>query len=229
MQSLTSINNYELNLRKLPVMIQKSSSLANLHQLLTSQTRGDFRMEMLKLCSTTISCSEIEALRKKRSLNESERHIHQLIRFKLIKENNNKGNKSFCRTQKGNRALLSFKSLINNVGENQAKKIFKASLGDNSIRLFLEIYGEKIRLHPEDKKLYLMPKELARLIPNNIEGIASFEKLVEAGFFIFEDKKKIFMPFIIATNFFNYLKDLYDIIKVKLFRKKLSKLSIQLN
>jgi len=49
--------------------------------------------------------------------------------------------------------------------------------------------------------------------------MAAFEKLNDAGLLVYEEDGKIYIPSVIARNFYRYLSDLYDIIKVKIFKK----------
>ena len=220
--TLASFEN-EMARKKTELMIKKASVLADLNRTLTSPGGGKFRIELLQACSTASFCTEIEELRTEKKLTESERHIHQLMRFKLISVENKGEHKIFYRTANGEKAVNSVKALTSRIGSEQAEKIFKASFGENSLRLFLKAYDKKCEEKLDERRLFFTPSELTRLslfLPRTIEGIAAFEKLNDAGLLVYEDDGNIHLPPVIAREFHCYLSDLYDIIKVKIFKRK---------
>jgi len=222
MQTEEALDKDEIGRKKIGLMNKKASVLADLHRTLTSDREGDFRVELLQACSVATFCTEIENLREERSLAESERHVNQLMRFKLITIEDRDGRKMFRRTPKGEKAVNAVKTFVNWVGDEQAEKIFKAHFGENSIRLFLKVYSEKWEECFDNTRVSFTPSELGRLtlfIPRTIEGMAAFEKLNDAGLLVYEEDGKIYIPPVIARNFYRYLSDLYDIIKVKIFKK----------
>lgn len=222
MQTEEALDKDEIERRKIGFMNKKASVLADLHQTLTAKRGGDFRVELLQACSVATFCTEIENLREERSLAESERHVNQLMRFKLITIENGDGRKVFRRTPDGEKAVNAVKTFVNWMGDEQAEKIFKAHFGENSIRLFLKVYSEKWEECLDNTRVSFTPSELGRLtlfVPRTIEGMAAFEKLNDAGLLVYEEDGKIYIPSVIARNFYRYLSDLYDIIKVKIFKR----------
>ncbi len=143
--------------------------------------------------------------------------------FKLISVENIDGHNKFYRTPGGTQAVNAVKTLINRMGKEQAVKLFRSSFGMNSIKLFLILYDKKWEEGLENKKVFFSPGELGRLtlsISRSIEGMAAFEKLNDAGLLIYEDDGNIHMPPVLARNFYGYLLELYDIIKVKMFKRR---------
>ena len=223
MQTDTGVNMVDMEKKKMESMAKSASKLAELHRILTSKRSGKFRIELLQACSVATFCTEIDCLREDKSLGESERHVNQLMAFKLITEKEKEGHKTFLRTKNGEKAVNAVKALVGWVGDEQADKIFNAHFGENSILLFLKVYSKKGLESANSKEVSFSPLELGRLtlfVPRTIDGMAAFEKLSDAGLLVYKEDGNIYMSPVVVRYFYRYLSKLYDIVKVKIFKKR---------
>lgn len=205
-------------------IFRDAEKVAQLHQTLTSP-RGDyFKLRLLNKLSKQLSVDSIEKIKENVSLKEYERHLNKLMEFRLIKKVKIKNKEYYTRTKAGEDALNAIRVLEKNIGEGTARKIYRYSLGTNSIRLFLKVYGYNKKPSFFDSfikttnklEAKFKPHEIGRIalfLPRTIEGISAIDKLNLAGLLVYEEDGYVHMPPIKARSFYVYLKELYGIIK----------------
>lgn len=194
---------------------KEAEKIAELHQTLTSR-RGDyFRKRLLHKLGTPLTTREIEKLRVKAGIREYTRHLKKLMKFKLV-EQKTKRPERYVRTDLGLVAVNALRVLEQGIGEEGAQKVYKASLGPNSIRLFLRIYGRKKEIDMRKLEIKYSPAEIGRLclfLPRTIEGVAAIEKLADAGLLVHKKKDdNFYVNAKKARNFYQYLLALYGIL-----------------
>jgi len=220
-------NNMELQGEMIKKIFEHAKQIAVLHAVLTSP-RGDyFRLRLLQAARKGLTTDQLREMRKEANLGEQARHVSKLSDFKLIAQDNNK--KTYVRTPQGEFALNAIKEFEIRVGKKEAEKVFEASLGTNSIQLFLTVYGHKkhIESHPfldkirKPKRLVVKyrPSEIGRmvgLLSRTIDSIAAIDKLDDSGILKYEDDGYVHFSTIKARSFYQYLKRLYDLLEDKI-------------
>lgn len=197
-------------------LFKNANAVAFLHQTISSK-RGDyFRRKLLHLLATESNISEIEKLRSEAGLQESQRHINKLLELQLI-ESTKEG--SYKRTKKGETTVNALRALETESGKEEARKIFAAFLGPNSIRFFLRVYGSKKEVDLKKKEIKFTPAEIGKLslfLPRTTEGIAAIDKLSDAELLVYKDDGNIYIEPQKARSFYKYLKLLYQIVVFQL-------------
>lgn len=193
---------------------KEAEKMAELHQTLTSR-RGDyFRKRLLHKLGTSLTTREIEKLRVKAGIREYQRHLNKLMKFKLV-EQKRKRPERYVRTDLGLVAVNAIRALERGIGREGAQKVYEASLGPNSIRLFLRIYGQKKEIDMKKLEIKYSPAEIGRLslfLPRSIEGVAAIEKLADAGLLVHKEDDNFYVNAKKARNFYQYLLALYGIL-----------------
>ena len=95
-----------------------------------------------------------------------------------------------------------------------ARAIYSASLGPNSIRLFLKIYGDRREDDWEQLRVRYAPVEIGQLslfLPRVIEGVSAIDKLNEANLLVYRDNYYIHMQPKKARSFYQYLPEPYAV------------------
>lgn len=212
----------ELQGKIIKIIFKIAKPIAKLHAILTSPTGNRFRYRLLIALKTPKTIDEIEKIRGDADLEEYHRHINKLLCFKLIKEVRAGNKKRYVRTDLGEEAVNAVRALERKIGKKDAKKLFEASLGKNSIRFFLTVYGQKRdfskpSFFSKNKKLEIKykPLEIGRLalfLPRTIEGLSAIDKLNLAGLLVYENDGYVHFPPIKARSFYQYLKRLFDIL-----------------
>ena len=124
------------------------------------------------------------------------------------------GSGTTVRTATGERAINAVREFERRSGKEAAESVYAASLGPNSIRLFLRIYGDRKEADWEQMWIRYTPAEVGRLslfVPRVIEGISAVDKLNEAGLLVYRDDDHIHMQPTQARGFYQYLRELYAI------------------
>lgn len=217
-------NNIKFEGGKIKEIFKEFKQVANLHTTLTSPTGHSFRMKVLQDLRKGLTTGQLREMRRKAKLHEQTRHIDKLIDFELTKYNKNK--MVYVRTKKGENVLNAIREFERKIGKKGADKIFKASLGPNSIQLFLAVYGNKksIKSHPfldrlrKPKRLTIKysPSEIGRiagLLPRTIEGLSAIDKLDDSGILKYEDDGYVHFSTIKARGFYQYLRKLHEILE----------------
>lgn len=203
---------YELEGNVIKAIFKNAEAIAFLHQTISSVRGNNFHRRLLQILGTEASVSEIEQLRTRAGLNESERHINKLLDLQLIELSQES---HYKRTVKGETAVNALKGLENEIGREEGKKIFNSFLGINSIRFFLRVYGAKKEIDFIKKEIVFTPPEigaLALFLPRSIEGIAAVDKLNNAGLLIYREDGNIYLDPKKARSFYKYLRLLYDVV-----------------
>ena len=133
----------ELAGKTIKEVFHRAEQISDLHSGLTSP-RGDyFRLRMLQELEAPTDESTIEKERLESGIQEYQRHLHKLIRLGLTSQSDSGGHTRFTRTGLGERAVNAVRELQRSIGDEDARNIYAAALGPNSLRLFLRIYGNK--------------------------------------------------------------------------------------
>jgi len=123
--------------------------------------------------------------------------------------------KKYIRTALGEQAVNALREFERRISEEAAQAVYGASLGTNSIRLFLRVYGYKKEANWEQLQVGYTPAEIGKLslfLPRVLEGISAIDKLNEAGLLVYEDDNHIYMPPVRARGYYQYLQRLYGIL-----------------
>ncbi|MFH1519500.1 MAG: hypothetical protein ABIE75_02895 [Candidatus Omnitrophota bacterium] len=192
-----------------------AENISKLHKTLISKRGEYFRRKLLHSLEKELSFDDICRLRTAAELQEAQRHLNKLLEFQLI-ERIKKGELDiYKRTPKGEKAINALRALEVDIGRGEAHKIYLASLGTNSIKLFLRVYGDKREADLKTRKIKYTPFEIGNMssfLPRNIEGIAAIDKLSDAELLIYEEDGNIYLNPKKARGFYKYLKSLYKII-----------------
>ena len=203
-------------------IFREAEKIAKIHQTLTSPRRNYFRIRLLTKLRKKMSMESIDKAKEKVSLKECERHLDKLLEFGLIECIKIKNKDYYVRTKSGEEALNVVKALERDINESSARRIYRHSLGINSIRLFLKVYGQNKKpslfggFMKKKRKLEVKfkPHEIGRIalfLPRTMEGMSAIDKLNLAGLLVYEDNGHVHMPSIKARSFYVYLKGLYEI------------------
>ncbi len=159
----------------------------------------------------------IEKLRTESEIKEYHRHLNKLLGFRLIQiQEIDDKNQYYIRTALGEQAVNALREFERRVGKKAAEAVYSASLGPNSIRFFLRVYGDKKETDWEHLQIRYTPAEIGKLslfLPRTIEGLSAVDKLNEAGLLVYQDDNHIYMQSIKARSFYQYLQQLYKIVK----------------
>lgn len=206
----------ELNGEIIKNIYQRAEDVARLHNAATSRSCKFFRMELLNKRSWL--SSEIKKLRDERKVKDSKRHLSRLTTENLIIKNRLGKNTRYIRTEAGDEIVAIIKNLQRKIGERHAKKIFKANLGPDSIKFFLNLYGstKKIIYHNNDKNPYIKfrfreIKRLASFLPRTVDEVAVLDRLDEARLLFCKNRHVVMSP-IRSKAFYQYLKNIYILI-----------------
>lgn len=197
-------------------IFKKAEEIAELHACLTSPRGDNFRLRLLHALEVPLDKTAIKQLRAEAGINEYQRHLNKLLRFGLIRLEETGIKKQYIRTALGEQAVNALREFERRVGKEAAEVLHSASLGPNSIRLFLRVYGHKKEADWEPLQIKYTPAEIAKLslfLPRTIEGLSAIDKLNEAELLVYEDDNHIHMRPIKARSFYQYLQQLYKIVR----------------
>lgn len=193
-----------------------AEEVAGLHAALTSP-RGDyFKKRLLAKLAEPLPEREVMAYAEEAGIREYKRHIHKLIAFELVeqKSETTTGGYIYRRTYDGEEALNAMRQLEGTFGPERIRPLYEASLGKNSIRLFLKVYGSS--KEPTNGDIIYSPLEIgqiANFLPRTIEGISAIDKLDDAGLVSYLDDGNIHVNPKRSTAFYRYLKNIYQLIE----------------
>jgi hypothetical protein len=196
-------------------IFKQAEVLARWHSTLTSPRGKFFRNKLLHLLSDGLTAEEIEELRKEFGVEEYARHINKFVELGLIKPQKIDGQDGYIRTEAGEQTVNLTRRLETKLGQDRAEKSYNASLGPNSIRLFLKIYGQDRPRDFASGEIIYTPLEIGRLasfLPRSIEGIAAVDKLDDAGLVSYLDDGRVHVNPRRSVGFYQYLKGLYTLI-----------------
>ena len=161
----------------------------------------------------------IERLRVESGVNEYHRHVNRLLGLGLVRIHEIDGTRQYVRAPLGETAVNTLREFERRVNRDAAHAIYSAALGPNSIRLFLRIYGDQREIDWDSLQIRYTPTEIGRLslfLPRTIEGLSAIDKLNEADLLTYGDDNHIHMQPSKARSFYQYLHDLYGIMKANL-------------
>ena len=193
----------------------QSERIAELHAVLTSPRGDHFRARLLQQAHTRLNDSDLEQLRRESKLTEYERHIHKLAQFDLIDERLEGRSIHYQRTPRGEEAINTLRELERRVGTETTANIYDASLGVNSIRLFLKLYDVDRTPSFPGGDITFQPSEIGRIclfLPRTIEGYAAMDKLNDAGLLTCRDDNCFVFAAVKARAVYQYLTSLLKLI-----------------
>lgn len=194
----------------------RAEQLAELHAAITS-SRGDrFRARLLHVLESKVDRTAIQEMAEERGLREYRRHLNKLAQFGLVHAESTAEGEKLVRTQLGEQAVNALRELERRLGTKEARALYDASLGTNSIRLFLRIYSCEKGVDWDKLEDRFTPAEIGRLslfLPRSIEGVSAVDKLNEAGLVAYEDDGFIYMHARRARGFYQYLRALLEMLK----------------
>ena len=196
-------------------IIKNAEEIAKLHACLTSSRGDNFRLHLLQEMEVPLDETVIERLRVEAGINEYHRHLNRRLRFGLVLVNQTDGKRQYIRTTLGEQAINALREFQRRLGKDAAIGVYSASLGTNSIKLFLRIYGYKREPNWEHLQIRYTPAEIGRLslfLPRVIEGMSAVDKLNEADLLVYRDDNHIYMQPTNARSFYQYLHRLYGIL-----------------
>jgi hypothetical protein len=200
--------------KKIKEIFKNAEEIAELHGCLTSPRGDNFRLRLLQAMENPLEEAAIEQLKIQSGVNEYRRHLNRLLGFGLIRVEEIGGKKQCTRTSLGEKAINALREFERRVGEEASQAVYRASLGPNSIRFFLRVYGDKREASGADLQIRYTPAQLGRMslfLPRAIEGFSAIDKLNEAGLTEYRDDNYIYMQPIKARSFYQYLQELYEI------------------
>ena len=196
-------------------IFKDAHGVAELHSCLTSQ-RGDyFRLCLLQSIEKPMDETEIEQLRYKSKVHEHHRHLNLLIRFGLVRVQEVDGKKQVIRTESGEAGVNAVREFERKVGVEIAEAVYSASLGPNSVRLFLRIYGHPRPVDWSHREIRYTPEEIGRFclfLPRTVEGLSAIDKLDEAGLLVYQDDNHVHMHPLKARSFYQYIQRLHRLL-----------------
>ena len=193
----------------------QAQRIAELHAVLTSPRGDHFRARLLQQVHTRLNDSDLEQLRRESKLTEYERHIHKLTQFDLIDEKRDGRIVHYQRTPRGEEAINTLRELERRVGTETTVHIYDASLGINSIRLFLRLYDVDRTPSLPGGDITFQPSEIGRIcrvLPRTIEGYAALDKLNDAGLLWCRDDNCFVFAAVKARAVYQYLTCLLKLI-----------------
>ena len=206
----------ELAGRAIKEMFRNADEIARLHGCLTSPRADYFRFRLLQAMEFPLDDTAIERLRVNAGVNEYHRHLHRLLRFGLVRVEEMDGDRHYLRTASAEKAINAVRELERRLSKGAAVAIYFASLGPNSIHLFLRIYGNKAKGAWDQSPVEYTPAEMGHLslfFPRAIEGISAIDKLNEADLVSYRNDNYMYIEPVKARSFYQYLKQLYEILR----------------
>ena len=191
-----------------------ADEVSRLNACITSP-RGDyFRLRLFQAMETPLTEADVDKLRGESEISEYRRHLHKLEKYGLVRREKADGELRFVRTPLAEQAINAVRKFERRVGKEAARAIHGASLGQNSIRLFLRIYGDTKEADWDQLRIMYTPAEiglLALFLPRIIEGVSAIDKLNEADLLVYRDDDHVHMQPRKARSFYQYLRDLHVI------------------
>lgn len=196
----------------------RAEEIADLHAAITS-SRGDrFRARLLHALESKMDRAAIQEMLEGTGLREHRRHLNKLAKFGLIQIKSTAEGEEIVRIPLGEQAVNAIRDLERRLGTKEARLLYNAALGTNSIRLFLRLYSCEKGVEWEKLKVRFTPTEIGRMslfLPRSIEGISAVDKLNEAGLAAYENNGFIYVRPKRARAFYQYLRSLLGILKAR--------------
>ena len=191
-------------------------SVAELHAVLSSP-RGEYlHRRLLHALRGGLTNDEIEGLRKEHGVEESDRHINKLAKWRLIEPVKPMGEVTgYVRTSLGEEALNIVRELERKISEDRSRIICEAALGANALRLFITIFGNNKEPDFASREVIYTPLEigqLTRVFARSVEGISSMDKLDDAGLVSYMEDGNIHVNPRRSTAFYTYLRRGYQLL-----------------
>ena len=188
-----------------------AEAVAALHACLSSCRGDNFRLHLLQALEMPLDESAIERFRIGARINEYHRHLNRLLEFGLVRLDRVNDQQHYIRTKLAEQAINAVRGLERRLGKEAAQAVSSASLGTNSIRLFLKIYGDQKEADWEHLRIRYTREEIGRLslfLPRVIEGVSAVDKLHEAGLLVYKEDDHIHMQPVKARSVYQYLHDI---------------------
>ena len=199
-------------------MFGDAEEVSRLNACVTSP-RGDyFRLRLLQAMETPLTEAEVDKLRGESEISEYRRHLHKLEKYGLVRQEEADGEPRFVRTALAEQAISAVRKFERRVGKEAARAIHGAVLGQNSIRLFLRIYGDTKEADWDQLRIMYAPAEIGKLslfLPRVIEGVSAIDKLNEADLLVYRDDDHVHMQPRKARSFYQYIRDLHVIARAR--------------
>ncbi len=195
---------------------KNAERVAYLHATLTSPRGQFFRKKLLHLLADGLIEEEILQLTKEFGVEEYKRHVNKFMDAGFIVVSDLDGKEGYTRTALGEEAINALRELERKIGTDKAKAIYLASLGLNSLRLFLRVYGHQGKAASVDTDIIYTPLEMGQLsafLPRTIEGLAAIDKLDDAGLISYLEDGNIHVNPRRCVAFYQYLKRLHGLIE----------------
>jgi len=208
----------ELEGKEINELFEFSEELANLHKIISSPNKDYFNSTLLQKLRERLNENQLEEFRRNSNVGEYERHLHKLLDLNLVIEERVDGKNVYQRTGVGEQAINAMRELEAKIGLDNARKIYEAVLGNNSIEIFLQLYGKKksflSSLREKTLEIKYDTNKILRQfkLPRDIDAIATVDKFVETGLLIY-DKGYFYLNPTYSHSFYQYLKRLNDISK----------------
>lgn len=196
-------------------IFKNAERVARLHAALTSPRGQYFRQKLLHLLADGLTTEEILKLTKEFGVEEYKRHINKFVDCGFIAMVDFGGKEGYVRTALGEAAINALRELERKIGLDKAKAIYMASFGQNSLRLFLRVYGHERAVTSAGADIVhtsIEMGQLAAFLPRTIEGLAAIDKLDDAGLVSYLDDGNIHVNPRRCVAFYQYLKRLYELI-----------------
>jgi len=196
-------------------IFKNAEEISELHSCLTSPRGDNFRLCLLQAMEVPLDEMAIEQLRIEAGVNEHHRHLSKLLKFELIRVQELDGKDQYTRATAGEEAINALREFERRVDPEGANAIYSASLGPNSIRFFLRVYGDRKEANWSQLQIRYTPAEIGRMslfLPRRIEGISAIDRLNDAQLLVYRDDNYIYMHPIKARSFYQYLQRLYGIL-----------------
>ncbi len=201
--------------QRIKEIFRAAPAIAELHACLTGGGGDNFRFRLLQAAETPLEEETIERIRAESQIKEYHRHFNALLKFGLMKLRDAGGPREYVRSASGESAVNVVREFEHRIGSPGAEAVHKASLGPNSIRLFLRVYGDNKKADWGHRQIRYEPAEVGRLslfLPRVIEGISAIDKLNECGLLVYEEDGGVYMPAVKARSFYQYLQGLYEVL-----------------
>lgn len=196
-------------------IFSNADKVAELHATLTSPRGGYLKKRLLSRLVNPLEEKEVRRISEESGVREYKRHIHKLIKFGLVEQKADlkTGEYVYRRTYDGEDVFNAMRQLEGKMGLDRAIKLYEESLGKNSLRLFLKIYGLPKEFTGED--IVYTPLEIGQIssfLPRTIEGISAIDKLDGAGLVSYLEDGNVHVNPRRSTLFYRYLKHLYTLL-----------------
>ena len=193
----------------------RAEEVADLHAAITSPRGDRFRARLLHVLESKMDTATVQEMAEGTGLREYRRHLNKLAKLGLIQVEPTAQGEDIVRTPLGEQAVNAIREFERRLGIEEARTLYEASLGTNSIRLFLRTYSSEKGVDWDNLKVRFTPAEIGRLslfLPRSIEGISAVDKLNEAGLVSYEDDGFIYVRPRRARAFYQYLRSLIEIL-----------------